>query len=105
MKRHNKALESLAVAKEKFYENEVKQHDKIQLLRQKLADANKDIEETNKALDMLRQVRTISYDGVSYSRKPQLNDFYKPNDKMREYQYVTVVGLGIGCAFILRRIL
>ena len=54
---------------------------------------------------MLRQVRTISFDGVSYSRKPQLNDFYKPNDKMKEYQYVTVVGLGIGCAFILKGIL
>ena len=105
MKRHNKALESLAVAKEKFYENEIKQHDKIQLLRQKLADANKDMDETNKALDMLRKVRTISCDGVSYSRRPQLNDLYKPSDKMKELQYVTVVGLGIGCAFILKRIL
>ena len=74
MKRHNKALENLAVAKEKFYENEVKQHDEIQLLRQQLEDANKDIEKTNQALDRLRQVRTITYNGKSYSRKPQLND-------------------------------
>ena len=29
MRRHNKALEDLSKAKELFYENEVKQHDRI----------------------------------------------------------------------------
>ena len=75
MKRHNKALEELAASKEKFYENEVKQRDRIQQLRQELADANDDIERTNKALDMLRRVQTIQYNGKTFNREPQLSDF------------------------------
>ena len=46
IKRHNKALEVLAKAKELFYQNEVKERDRIQQLRQQLADANIDIENT-----------------------------------------------------------
>ena len=57
IKRHNKALEDLAKAKEAFYQNKVKQHDRIMQLRQQLADANKDIGETNRALEQLRQVQ------------------------------------------------
>ena len=68
--RHNKALEDLSTAKEHFYENEVKQHNRIQELRQQLSDANHDIENTNKALDTLREVRTIQYKGVSYDEPP-----------------------------------
>ena len=51
MKRHNKAVENLAKAKEEFYEKEIKRHDRIQELRQQFADANTDVNETNKALD------------------------------------------------------
>ena len=51
IKRHNKALEELVASKEKFYQNEVKEHHRIQRLRQELADANEEIEITNKALD------------------------------------------------------
>ena len=50
IKRHNKALEELAKAKEAFYQNEVKEHDRIQQLRQQLADANIDIENTTELL-------------------------------------------------------
>ena len=32
IKRHNKALEELAASKEKFYQNEVKEHDRIEKL-------------------------------------------------------------------------
>ena len=100
IKRHNKALEDLAKAKEKFYENEVRQHDRIQQLRQQLADANNDIEGTNKALDTLRKVRSIQYEGQTFDREPQLNDFYEPSSEMKEYQYLVVVGLGIGAGFL-----
>lgn len=48
----NRALEKLAKAKELFYENEVEQHDRIQKLRQELADANAGTNETHKALDL-----------------------------------------------------
>ena len=60
MKRHNKALEKLASEKEKFYELEVRKHDWIQELRQKLSDANADLNETNKALDELRQIQSTA---------------------------------------------
>ena len=46
IKRHNKALEELAASKEKFYENEVKQRDRIQQLRQELSDGNEHLERT-----------------------------------------------------------
>ena len=72
MKRHNKALEELAASKEKFYEIEVKQRDRIQQLRQELSDANEDIHRTNKALDMLRQVQTIQYNGKTFNREPAI---------------------------------
>ena len=43
MKRHNQALEELAKAKELFYENEVRQHDKIQELQRRVDEANEDM--------------------------------------------------------------
>ena len=43
MKRHNKALEKLASEKEKFYEMEVRKHDRVQELRQKFSDANAEL--------------------------------------------------------------
>lgn len=105
MKRHNKALEDLTKAKEAFYENEVKQHDKIQQLRQQLADANRDIEDTNKALDTLRQVQTIQYNDRTFSREPQLNDFYKSSNEMKEYQYLIIGGVGIGVGYIANKLI
>ena len=68
IKRHNKALEDLAKAKEAFYQNEVKQRDRIMQLRQQLADTNKDIGETNRALEQLRQVQSIQYNGKTFNR-------------------------------------
>ena len=103
IKRHNKALEELAPSKEKFYENEVKQRDRIQQLRQELADANDDIERTNKALDMLRRVQTIQYNGKTFNREPQLSDFYQPCKEMKEYQYITIGSIGIGTGYLLSR--
>ena len=100
-KRHNRALEDLTRAKEQFYENEVKQHDRIQELRQQLADANHDIEDTNKALDMLRQVRTIRFKNTKFDREPRLSDFYKPNEEMRDYQYLVMGGLGVGAGYLI----
>lgn len=101
MKRHNKALEDLAFAKEKFYENEEK-------LRNKRIDrqvAASNIEDTNKALDFLQKVNKIVYKGRTFDREPTLEDFYKPSDKMKDYGYLftaaTATGLGVGLAFLI----
>ena len=105
MKRHNKALEDLAKAKELFYENEVRQHDKIQELQRRVDEANEDMVATNKALDMLRKIRTIKYQGKNFEKEPHINDFYKPGNEMEDYQYLAVGALGIGSGVLLSRII
>ena len=101
IKRHNRALEELAGSKEAFYENEVKRRDKVQELRQKLSDANHDINDTNTALDNLRKVLSrYSYGGTSFSREPQLADFYEPSGEMKEYQLIFIGAIGIPIGYL-----
>ena len=54
MKRHNKAMEKFSKEKEKWYEKTVEKKNKIALLRQKLLDADKDLDRGNEALHNLR---------------------------------------------------
>lgn len=77
----NKALKDLAKAKEQWYENEIARKDRIQQLRMKLNDPNHDIEKTNQALDLLKRIRSIEYNGMQFPREPQLNDFFQPARK------------------------
>ena len=105
IKRHNKALEDLQKAKGTFYHNEVKQHDRIQQLREQLVDAKNDIVTTDKALDQLRQVQTIQYNGKTFNREPQLNDFYHPSDEMKEYQYIAIGVIGVGSGYLLTKMI
>ena len=91
-KRHNEALEKLALAKEKWYENQVQNKNRIQELRQQLSDANADINDTNQALGLLSKVQTINFQGKTFTSEPTVGDYYKPSDKMNQYQYI-VVGL------------
>ena len=50
-------MEKLSEEKEKWYERTVEKKNKIALLRQKLSDANKDLDEVNEALHNLRTVK------------------------------------------------
>ena len=54
MERHHKAMEEFNKEKEKWYERTMEKKNKIALLRQKLSDANKDLDEVNEALHNLR---------------------------------------------------
>lgn len=90
-----KALEELGKGKEMWEENEIKQKDRIQLLKEQLRDANTDINQTNMALDKLRKIQTIKYDGMRFNREPQLLDHYKPSKEMQEYQMVFIGGVSI----------
>ena len=54
IERHDKAMEEFNKEKEKWYEKTVEKKNKIALLRQKLSDANKDLDEVNDALHNLR---------------------------------------------------
>ena len=97
--RHNRALEKLAIAKEKCYENQVERKNKIQELRQQLSDANADINDTNHALDLLAKV------GKTFPRESSVGDYYKPSDKMKQYQYVVVGVTGLAGGYMMHRFL
>ena len=85
MKRHNLAVEQLQAAKEKWYEKTVDKKSKIALLRQRLNDAKKDLDDTNEALHNLR---TAMDENVG--PEPTLNDYYEPSDDMKMYRNVVV---------------
>ena len=57
-----------------------------------LSDANADINATNKALESLRKVQKITYEQKTFTRPPEVSDYYRPSREMEEYQHV-VVGL------------
>ncbi|CAB4036148.1 Hypothetical predicted protein [Paramuricea clavata] len=103
VKRHNRALEELATAKEKFYESEVKRRNEELRRRQEILDANHDIEETNKALDELRNF-SRRQDLSALDRKPKFEDYYQPSDEMQKYLTMTVGILGVGGGYVLTRI-
>ncbi|CAB4004013.1 Hypothetical predicted protein [Paramuricea clavata] len=103
VKRHNHALEELAAAKDKFYESEVKRRNDELRRRQEILDANHDIEETNKALDVLRNYNRPQ-DLNALDRKPKFEDYYQPSDEMQKYMYVTVGILGVGSGYVSTRI-
>ena len=102
LRRHNMAMEKLTGAKEKWYENEVAQKNKIAELRLQLSDANADINTTNKALDALRRV---TYEDKTFTREPKISDYYDPSDEMTEYRYIAVGVLGLGSGFIVTKLL
>jgi soluble cytochrome b562 len=67
-------------------------------------DANKDIEETNRALEDLRDFTKLMNDSAS-QMEPKLEDYYQPSDEMKTYAMMTMGLIGIGSAYGLTRIL
>ena len=101
MKRHNEAMEKLPEEKEKWYERTVEKKNKIALLRQKLSDANKDLDEVNEALHNLR----TATEELEEDKKPTLDDYYEPSDKMKEYMNVVTGVIGSVSGYLLTKIL
>ena len=98
MKRHNEAMEKLSKEKEKWYEKTVEKKNKIALLRQKLLDANKDLNETNDALHKLRTA-------TEELEEPTLNDYYEPSDEMEMYMNVVTGVIGPVSGFLVTKLL
>ena len=73
-------------------ENGRKEKNKIALLRQKLSDANKDLDKVNDALHNLR----MAEDDLQETQEPKLSDYYKPSKKMKMYMETFTRALGIG---------
>lgn len=96
IKRHNKAMKSLA--KEKWYEKKYI----YMRRRQELEDAKEDLDEGNKALDEYRRAHKELLDHED--QKPSIQDFYKPSDEMKGYQDVVMGALGIRSGWLVSRV-
>ena len=84
MNRHNEAMEKLSEEKEKWYERTVEKKNKMSLLRQKLSNANKDLDEVNEALHNLR----TATEEVQEDKEPTLDEYYEPSNEMKEYMNI-----------------
>ena len=91
IKRHNKALEDLAQAKQAWTERETARKNKILRLRLERADADKDFERANRALRLLQTVNKAS----AVDHELTIHDFYEPSNEMKKYQDITVGGIGL----------
>ena len=86
-KRHNKAMEKLALAKEKWQEAEIDNRNRQAAMARRLSVANADINQTNRDLDHLKSVLTsVDIGGKRYHREPVLHDFYVPSEKLQRYR-------------------
>ena len=85
MERHNLAMEQLTAAREKWYEKTVEKKNKIALLRQRLNDANKNLDDTNEALHNLQTAMD-----EDIGPEPTLDEYYEPSDDMKMYTNVVV---------------
>ena len=89
-KRHNRAMEKLSLAREKWQEKKIEEKNEMAHQEKRLSDANVEINQTNRELDNLRKV--VSNDrkrGAHISKagkEPRLSDFYKPSEKMETYR-------------------
>ena len=102
IKRHNLALEHLSETKQKWYEKEVARKNEIEAKRHQLADANADINITNKALASLSKALEYQVNRLEFEAEPEpnLNDYYKPSKEMEEYQALAMTIVGLGSGFV-----
>ena len=91
IKRHNKALEDFAKAKQAWTERETARKNKILRLRLEREEADKDFERANRALRLLQKVEKAS----AVDHEPTIYDFYEPSNEMEGYQDVAIGGIGL----------
>ena len=99
MKRHNEAMEKLSEEKEKWYERTVEKKNTIAIFRQKLLDADKDLDRANEALHNLRTVT----EELEEDKEPTLNEYYEPFDEMKTYMDIVTGAMGFGSRYLLRK--
>ena len=101
MKRHNEAMEKLTEEKEKWYKRTVEKKNRIAILRQKLLDADKDLDRVNKALHDLRTVT----EELEEDKEPTLNEYYEPSEEMKTYMDIVTGAMSLGSGYLLTKIL
>ena len=94
MARHNRALEELTAARERFFEKETKRKDRIQQLEEQKRNANKDFAQIDELFEELGQLKQEQ----ERAKPPVLSDYYEPSSEMKHYQNVAtgVIGLATG---------
>ena len=102
MKRHDMAMERLS-AEKKWYERTVEKKNRIALLRQKLQDADKNLDDVNDALHNLRVALENLEDHEA--REPKLQDYYEPSDEMKRYMDIVTGVIGSVSGFLITKFL
>ena len=100
IKRHNLAMEKLARDKEIWFEKQMERKQELEKLRLQAIEANQDINQTNKSLEnlgkIMNRVKNLQNEyEEEEENKPQLENYYKPSNEMKEYQNVFSLLIGI----------
>ncbi len=92
IKRHDLAMEQLAIAKQKWSQKEIEQRDKQRELHQERIDVNEDFSNINKSLKNYKKVNdlVIEYNGKKFTSKSHIWNFYKPSSEMEEYMTLAI---------------
>jgi hypothetical protein len=93
-KRHNLAMENLTAEREKYLEEVTDRRNRLAELKVELNEANRDIGDTNKALELVRRINELRRKAMP--RNPKVSDHYKPSNEMEEY--MALFGLLVGGA-------
>ena len=93
-KRHNLAMENLTAEREKYLEEVTDRRNRLAELKAELNEANRDIGDTNKALELVRRINELT--NKAMPRNPKVSDQYKPSSEMEEY--MALLGLLVGGA-------
>ena len=80
-----------------------KKKNKIALLRQRLVDANKDLDDANDALHDLRVALEDLKDHEA--REPKLQDYYEPSDEMKRCMDIVTGVIGSVSGFLITKFL
>ena len=96
MKKHDLAVENLTKAREVWYEEKK---------RQELLSANADLSTVDKALHAIRRITLIYHENNgrkrTFTRRPELRDFYQPSTEMKKYQSLAMGVFGVGSGLVL----
>ena len=89
-KRHNRALERLTQERNKFFEDAQLRREKIAKLEAEKKSAESDFKLTNQQFAQLKLLQHQE----SLPVEPQLDSFYEPSKKMKEYQMMATGIIG-----------
>ena len=83
---------------------EVRRKDEIAKKRQELLASRADMSSVDKALDALRRIAVTYYEDSgrkrTFTKRPELSDFYRPSTEMRNYQNLAMGVFGLASGLV-----